>query len=71
MERQQFLVLHYREPKHCIVTAFCNDSMGRFNRQKGKFHTGCTTLEMSINDMSMIFGLVSLILKKRFGRCNT
>jgi len=59
-EREPYLGLHIWQWKGCIDTSFQSNCIGRHNSYKGKRHSHCLILKMSINRASMILGLESL-----------
>jgi len=71
LERQQFLELHFRVTKCCIVTSFESDCVGHSCRHEVKLRAHCAILEMSVNIVGPFFGIVSLIIKTGRGCCDT
>jgi len=56
-ERQQFLVLPFRQSQGSIVTFYQTASIGDLYRYKAKRPGDCHILEISVIAMSMMFGL--------------
>jgi len=67
-ERQQFAVLHHWYSAWRSAETIHQCSIGWLYSQKSKPRTPCRILKLSINGVLKIFGLVSRVSQKRYGR---
>jgi len=64
MERQISLVLKVRYKKRDLVVNTHNGSVATLFGETRKQHATCPILKMSVNRVSTILGLVSLVIRK-------